>query len=145
MGTTMHPIKPDDGYIESALKLLRVTVEDTTEEEKDKEFIDFQNLDSKFIWSNAISKAIDSGAAKSIQHPLSKTTRRHGNSLKRNAFNARLMWNLAIYKIINVIRTVKATVSVVAPTAPRTDKSLVSQLRDFQAQNDSMTTARVFF
>jgi hypothetical protein len=71
------------------------------------------------------------------------TRKRRGGVFKaRNlkVFNPRMAWAIAIYRVLLIIRTVKAASLI---DTVKTDKSLVSQLKEFQSQTDSLTTAKV--
>jgi hypothetical protein len=105
-------------------------------------------LDQKDVWTLTARNAIESGIARGdaffptfLKKVTSKKKGQKSGKMRRD-FNPKVMWIVAIYKVINVIRTVKSTV-VEQDSIVSHEKSLVSQLKGFQAQNDSMTAAKV--
>lgn len=149
IGTEEQPQTFSDGHTESHLKFIQVDPHFVDEIEKKKMEEELSRIyDPAKNWRQAVAKVFESGAAKSIDVSLPKPVmfqRKRRNAILKargpKDFNPRLAWAMAIYRVITIIRSVKdsATIDTV-----RADKSLLSQLKEFQSQADSMTSAKVF-
>ena len=96
-------------------------------------------------WQKSFMAALNSGNLKSmsVDFPIiSGYKKRRRNALvgiSTMDFNARAVWHKAIYKVIYGIKAAKA--STIIDTV--SDKSLVSQLHEFQSKADSVTLAKI--
>jgi hypothetical protein len=141
-----------DGYKESHLKLLQLDPSyfmDVDEKKKAEEAVIQNYAIQRADWVSAVSKVLDSGAAKTMdtsQLPKALVSQKRRNAiLKPKAskdFNPRLAWAVAIYRIMNILKAIKEKSLI---DTFRAEKSLVSQLREFQSQADSMTKSKVRF
>ena len=150
LGTQEKPMHFEQGHRESHLKLLQIDphfVDETEKKKAEEEAARF--VDYKADWRKAISNLLESGAAKSLNAPLPKAITNANMKKRRGAliktkitpdFNPRMTWAVAIFRVLSVIRTVKAASTI---DTVKTDKSLVSQLREFQSQTDTLTNSKV--
>jgi hypothetical protein len=139
--TTESIPKYEEGYFQSSFKLVRI---DEAELEKEKvkheEDLRQRELRKQETISSTVIRLLESGAAKRFDSFIPKSYLRILHD--RTSFHPRLKWILSIFKIISVIRALKATLQ---NSADRSDNSLSSQLKEFNAQSESLNTANVLF
>ena len=147
-----EPVKKatQEGYKESQLKFVQfdpVYFLETDEKKKAEETVIQNYAIQKADWVAAVSKVLDSGAAKTmdtIQLPKHLNAQKRRNAILKTKgskdFSPRFAWAVAIYRIVHMIRSMKEKQLI---DTFKAEKSLVSQLREFQSQADSMTKSKV--
>lgn len=108
------------------------------EEEYNKEFL------SRSEWRKSFFKALNSGNLKSVvvDAPLVGLKKKRRNAIQgrsKQDFHPRALWHMAIHKVIYGIRA--AIANTIIDTV--SDKSLLSQLHEFQSRADSMTLTKI--
>jgi hypothetical protein len=131
------------GHTESHLKVLKVDPNFLDEVERKKlEELYNKEFVTKTGWRQSFMNALNRGQLKSVvvqSIRTAKYVRKRRNALIGRGINAKGLWHMAIYKVIYGIRAAKANLIIDTVS----DKSLVSQLREFQTRADSVTLAKI--
>lgn len=145
IGTDHRPEPFPDGHTESHLKILKLDANfmDAHERRKiEEEYLKEFHTGSK--WRKSFLEALNGGQLKSVNNGDAwdslKMKRRNAviGESKRN-FVPRAKWHMAIFKVIYGIRAAKSNTIIDTVF----DKSLVSQLHEFQSRSDTMTLKKI--
>jgi predicted lipoprotein len=143
MGTQEKPESMSVGHTESHLKVLKVDPNFMEEAERKKlEELYNKEFVNKSGWRKSFMDALNRGELKSVvvqNLRANRYVRKRRNALVGRFINARGLWNMAIFKVIHGIRAAKANLIIDTVS----DKSLVSQLHEFQSRADSVTLSKI--
>lgn len=143
LGTDQIPHEFAEGYKESHFKFLKMNL-DEHQSGLDKAI---RQADSKPDWHKAVTRFLDlARSVQPIENPKASkvaTRQRRGGIMKHRSaaeFNPRAAWKAAITRVISVLQNIQEEVAI---ETTGIEKSLVSQLKDFQSKTDSQTLTKV--